>query len=116
MKRTVLAVVAVLALAGCGSSSDPGGLDAEYGNYPDCSAVWVKGKKLPADYDGCLRKAGDDSVIELGASIACRTGSDLYTYEPPGGAFFTDAAGRIIDGGENYASHPKYVQRFEECG
>jgi hypothetical protein len=55
-------------------------------------------------------------VAELGVKTPCPTGADLVTYEPPGDGFFTNKDGEIVDGGEDYAEHPDYKPRFEECG
>ena len=125
MRPIIATLLSLIVLAACGGQENKptdevretiDAIQDETAEWPKCSDVWIEGKKLPDDYEGCVRTVGDDEVAEAGVKIPCPTGGDLFTYEPPGGGFFTGKDGRIIDGGEEYAEHPEYGPRYEECG
>jgi hypothetical protein len=125
MKIRAAACLLIGSLAACGGQHAKPSEDVretiqeiqgETAGWPKCSDVWVEGKKLAEDYEGCVRKVGASEVAELGVKTPCPSDADLFTYEPPGGGFFTNAEGVIVDGGEDYSEHPDYKARFEECG
>jgi hypothetical protein len=80
-------------------------------NLPDCSEVWVDGRNLPKDYEGCR---DGDTVI---AAVSVRCGDvEIYTHEAnDDGGFFTDEDRAIHDAGAEYAEDPVYKQLYASC-
>lgn len=85
--------VAAAALSACGggssathgdSSLSPGaaeslGFSVDFGDRPACASVWVVGKKLPIDYNGCLD--GDKWVNDALGSCNVEGPADVATYD-----------------------------------
>lgn len=115
MSRSVVAVALLFALTACGGGGSASGGD-EFQESVDamgkCSAVWIDGKTLPEKYEGCIREDGD---IEAGASFECEDGSSIYTYEPDSSGFYTEASGKIVEAGEDYANDPGYAALMDAC-
>lgn len=115
LPRCVVAFVALIALAACGGGGSDSGGDDFQGSIDamgKCSDVWVDGETLPKGYEGCVREDGD---IEAGVSFECEDGSSIYTYEPSGSGFYTEANGTIVEAGEDYANDPGYAKLTEAC-
>lgn len=115
--RPLIASLTLILLTACSSSSEkltPEAVDTlnEFADaaakMPKCSDVWIVGKQLPKDYEGC--KEGTTIV----AAISTCAGS-VTTYETPGHGFFTDRSGTIRDGGVDYASSPDYAAALDGC-
>jgi hypothetical protein len=80
-------------------------------DLPECADVWVDGRKLPEDYEGC--RDGDTATAAV--SVPCGD-EDIYTHEPDDeSGFFTDRQGVIHDAGANYASDPVYKKVYASC-
>ncbi len=86
MRTLLVGGLAALALAGCGNassstatdgtSSAPPSSGAPASSLPDCTAVWVEGKTLPAAYAGCHGTAGDVKAHKIG----CSSGQTIVIY------------------------------------
>jgi len=120
--RIALVILSALLVASCGDrtgpnsepsgvtqhSTDPSQPGSEFltpvpeesaAAMPECSEVWVAGKTLPADYEGCQIASGG---IDRGASYACTDGNgDLIGYNDQ---FFARLGGEVQAFGEDDAA------------
>jgi hypothetical protein len=114
-----------LVLTGCGGSSDAGGTKksaeapaearkAANGKFA-CKDIWVIGKSLPKDYEGCNRADGSvaDAVFydcKDGGKLASSADSDSL---PSGmGSFFALYGGAMKKGDPNSKA---YNNAFNKC-
>lgn len=101
MKRSLAlaAVIPAFFSAGCSAESNAS---------PQCSDVWVDGKNLPGDYDGCLR--GDSFVV---APIwDCVDGTQATGFRD---RFYAVLGGTIYEGNGKKSFDPAYVRVFAPC-
>jgi len=83
MKKLLAAVLLAASLAACGGGSDEPAQEpaespsesAAAAELPKCSDVWVDGKTLPSDYDGCV---GDDGKTVAADVKPCGSGPEQY--------------------------------------
>lgn len=110
------AVVALLMLAaGCGGDDKPKtNLDAlaeVADSAPKCSEVWVVGKALPADYEGCADASG---TLIFNAAFQCKDGSELSSFEDR--LWVVAPAGVIADAGaEGTDDDDAYAAAYRAC-
>lgn len=112
MRAYTIALLLTL-LAGCGPSPDkaakPDVLAELNAELPKCTDVWIIGKRLPDDYEGCM---SEPDVLEAAVSTC---DGRMLTYEAPGHGFFIDRDRTILDGGDGYADDPRYAALLEGC-
>jgi hypothetical protein len=73
MKKLLAAVLLAASLAACGGGNDEPTQEpvespsesAATADLPQCSEVWVDGKTLPSDYDGCVRDDGNAVAADV---------------------------------------------------
>lgn len=77
---------------------------------PDCSGVWVAGRKLDERYDGCATMQS----MDLAVVIDCADGSRLTTYQD---RYWAVLGGRIKDSGSNggISDDPGYSDDYQAC-
>jgi len=83
MKKLLAAVLLAASLAACGGGSDEPTQEpaespsesAAAAELPKCSDVWVDGKTLPTDYDGCV---GDDGKTVAADVQPCGSGPEQF--------------------------------------
>lgn len=109
-----LAALAALAMAGCSRDGDDGvgnrGLDrALSGNAPDCSVIWVEGKRLPLDYRGCEENGSLQGAASL---YDCLDGGRIALFAE---RFYGRLGERIqaVDG--DIAGDPAYAAFWDDC-
>jgi hypothetical protein len=83
--------------------------DSDQGGYPPCADVWLDGKKLPEEYDGCDNL---DGSIAGSSWQDCTDGSRLYTHDS---RFFTLADRRIVDAGGDILDDRGFEKRSRAC-
>lgn len=76
---------------------------------PRCRAVWVEGRKLPADYHGCVH-AG---VWVKADSRPCEFGRDLTVYADQ---YYAVAGGKVMHPGKPLLQQRKYRMVQRSCG
>ena len=94
--------LALVGLAGCGD--DEPRKDRPEG-APDCADVWVEGKTLPADYEGC--NDGDTFVV-----LTTVGDCELASYEGDE-EFFANLGGTISKVDPSLADDPEYGERSD---
>lgn len=126
MIRTLPAIFLVLAVAACGSNSEPDAAEStgpppatsaatqEPAALPVCDEVWVDGSILSADYAGC---EGDKDAT-VGKVAACDSGGTYATYvrkandiETP---YIALLGGKVIEYTDD--EFGPYAKAFNECG
>jgi len=136
--RIALVILSLILVAGCGNSTEPnsepsdvtssgteGGApgtqsstpgsefmppdaDKAAESLPKCSDIWVEGKTLPEDYEGCQNTGGG---LDRGANYACTDGkADLIGHNDQ---FFARLGGQIKAYGEDEAAFSQEL--FEVC-
>ncbi|VXB83563.1 hypothetical protein [Aeromicrobium sp. 9AM] len=110
-----IALSATLMLASCGGGSDePKESSAttttatSSGTQPKCVDVWVSGKTIPKDYEGCSK--GD--TIEAAVTLDCRDGSKFITYDD---RFFATLGGKITAYEGNGEGGAAYQKAYDAC-
>jgi len=101
------AVVLSASLTGCGGESEK---EKILSRYPTCSDVWVVGKSLPADYEGCAR----GGKIKAASTLICKDGTEISTLDD---RFWSVDGGPIKDAGSSgIGNAPDYAKAEAACG
>lgn len=90
------------------SELSPSASDEPLPDWPACGEVWVKGKKLPADYRGCL----DEGTAVKAKDQYCEFGKKLVTY---GDRFWGVRGGRVNDAGGPLKDSKDYRDDLASC-
>lgn len=124
--RTALAAVLLLTLTACGATTDGKDTGSEANKvevsktptksaepeYPKCDDVWVAGKTLPANYDGCLN--GD--AVEVYSAFDCNDGkTQLGSYQDRFWVVTPDGTIADVGAGKDTASDPEYAKAYDDC-
>lgn len=107
---TIALAFAATVLVGCGDDAGDDYLQDmvdDMDSAAACSDVWVDGKTLPKDYEGCNDE--DDTFVVLVTSGDC----GLATYE--GDTEFYALLGGEITEVPALADDPGYAKAFEDC-
>jgi len=129
--RIALVILSLILVAGCGNGTEPEpapsdviqsrakpnqpgsefmppDADKAAESLPKCSDIWVEGKTLPEDYEGCQNTG---SGLDRGANYACTDGkADLIGHNDQ---FFARLGGQIKAYGEDEAAFSQEL--FEVC-
>jgi len=76
---SVLATIAAaLVLGGCGADHNPAdpGATPKSESLPACHQIWVKGRTLPKDYQGCV---DSDGVLQVSEVKQCPSSDGALT-------------------------------------
>jgi Putative peptidoglycan binding domain len=105
---TVLCAALMLVTSGCAAGSERAEVDLS--GVPECADIWVDGKTLPADYEGCVGASGN---LVLSAMLACVDGSQFTTHED---LFFARVGGTITAGpGRSPETAAAYSKALSDC-
>jgi hypothetical protein len=122
MWRLLVGGLAALALAGCGNASSSSTATdgtssapptsgttstAPVSTLPDCTGVWVEGKKLPLAYAGCNAAAGDVKAHKIG----CSSGQTIVIYTQS----YYAVLGGSIHHTTNILKDPGYLHSIRSC-
>lgn len=99
-----LSAALTLAISGCANKAEPEAFDLS--GVPNCQAVWVVGKTLPQEYDGCV---GDDGHLVMSGLSYCADGTQFTTHE---NRFFAQLGDTIGAGPEGSPGADASYNRF----
>jgi hypothetical protein len=111
-----LSVVAVAALAGCGSDDGSGDVADESPatsapthatDLPFCSDIWVADAQLPSDYQGCE----EDGQAVKPDRQSCSSGQKIVTYDDR----FYAVMGGPVQETDGLASDPDFKRTMRVC-
>lgn len=71
-------IAAVFVLGGCGADHNPAdpGATPKSESLPACHQIWVKGRTLPKDYQGCV---DSDGVLQVSEVKQCPSSDGALT-------------------------------------
>ena len=109
LEKLAVLSVTCLALAGCGGGGN-GSESPVASSSPQCAAVWLVGKTIDKDYDGCL---DDADTLVAAIKTNCTDGSELTTYDD---RYWAVLGGEVKDAGTiGTAASSDYASDLAAC-
>jgi ABC-type Fe3+-hydroxamate transport system substrate-binding protein len=123
MKATLAAILLAVTLSACGGSDEP--VEEEpttpseatsAAELPQCSDVWVDGKTIPADYEGCV---GEDGKTVAADAKPCGPGPEQfvqyqYVKDDVTYPFVAILGEKVIEYVDD--ENAPYAKTFDKCG
>jgi len=123
MKNAIAAILLAVTLAACGGGDDEPAApstpeattETAAAELPECSEVWVDGKTIPADYEGCVR---DGETVEANAK-PCGDGPEefvqyQYVEDEITYPFVAILGEKVIEYIDD--ENAPYAKTFDKCG
>lgn len=123
MKNAIAAILLAVSLTACGGGGDEptptsapeSPTESAAAELPECSEVWVDGKAIPADYDGCVR---DGETVEANAK-PCGDGPEefvqyQYVKDEVTYPFIAILGEKVIEYVDD--ENAPYAKTFDKCG
>jgi hypothetical protein len=123
MKNVIVAILLTVCLTACGGGDDEptststpeAPTETTAAELPECSEVWVDGKTLPADYEGCVR---DGETVEANPQ-PCGDGPDefvqyVYVEDDVTYPFIAILGEKVIEYVDD--ENAPYAKTFDKCG